>query len=130
MTRDRGLGQKLQRYEVAVTVGADLEYLDHVGVVDGRGQRRLAAEPLQVVAVTGQAGVEDLDGDDLAAVGVEGAVDCALAARGDLFEDPVSAYALFHPFLQWLARRRPPSLYWRPLYSTAGPRPDARLINC
>ena len=40
--------------------------------------------------------MQHFEGDDLSAVGVEGPVDGALTARGDLFQDLVTTYALFH----------------------------------
>ena len=49
-----------------------------------------------VAPVPGQGRVQHFEGDDLSAIGVEGPVDGALAARGDLFEDLVTPYALFH----------------------------------
>jgi hypothetical protein len=55
--------------------------------------------------------VQHFEGDDLTAIGVEGPVDGALAARGDLIENLVSPYALFYgAYLKGLGL---PSATWR-----------------
>ena len=63
-----------------VAVLAHLEDPDDVGVVDGCGETGFSTEALHVAPVSRKAGVEHLEGDDLARLGVEGAVDGALAA--------------------------------------------------
>ena len=65
-------------------------------MVYGRSQRRLSAETLGVTPVSRQRRVQHLEGDDLSALGIEAPVDGPLAARGDLIEDLVTPYALFH----------------------------------
>ena len=56
-------GQVLHRDEVGFAILPDLEDLDHVRMVDRGGYRRFALEPLRIVVVRSEMGMEHFERD-------------------------------------------------------------------
>ena len=89
----QALRQELHGHEVPAVVLPHLVDLDDVGVGDRPRERCLPVEPLDVGGDAGEAGMEDLDGDEAVRVRVERARDRPLRSGGDLLKDPEAAYS-------------------------------------
>ena len=83
---------ELHGVEDDLAVLAHLEDRHDIGVVQPRRGPRLAAEPLQRLAVLGHDAGQDLERDPAAERDLLGLVDHAHAAAADLADDPVVAH--------------------------------------
>jgi hypothetical protein len=77
------------REEVDVAVEVEVERLDELGVLHLRDHLDLGAELIDHLEVGAELGVDDLEGDDLLEIEVEGLVDLAQAAFAEQVEEAV-----------------------------------------